>query len=117
MHYLIMVLQNLNNIPVENNITVELIEYIHGSSFITSLKRTKGNTTITYLKTSCDSIEKEISANIFAQVVHGESVLLLDGSTYALKLGQGIVIPGPNNFSFESRWGEEFKLLLTSIIQ
>ena len=96
------------------HITVEIIEYVPNSVVIkTILKKSTGNISVMSFDTGEGLNEKTSPFDTFAQIIDGKAVIVIDGVSHLLEIGQSIVIPAhsPNFIQPNGR----FKMILTMI--
>jgi quercetin dioxygenase-like cupin family protein len=95
-------------------IIVEIIEYMPNSVVIkTIIKKSTGNITAVAIDTGEGLTEKISPFDTFAQIIDGRAEIVIDGESYLLETGQGIIIPAhtPNIL----KANERFKMISTVI--
>jgi quercetin dioxygenase-like cupin family protein len=96
------------------HIIVEIIEYVPNSVVIkTIIKKNTGNVTVTSVDAGEDMGEKTQPFDNFVQIIDGSANLVIDGKTYQLKRGEGIIIPAHSSHAFSA--DEQFKMISTII--
>ncbi|MGF1670615.1 MAG: hypothetical protein ACFCU6_09215 [Balneolaceae bacterium] len=113
----LLIQDNMDITNNKSNYTVEFIEYKSGTIFYkTILKKSGEKLSVLFFETPYQLIRKKTKCNVFAQIIDGETEIIVDDNTYVLKLGQGIMIPRFNYFKIKSKNDREFKMILTQLI-
>ena len=96
------------------HIIVEIIEYMPNAVVSkTIIKKTTGNVTVSSFDAGEELAEKTIAFDTFVQIIDGAAEVIIDGKTYKLKLGEGIVIPAHSKHCLNAN--EQFKMISTVI--
>ena len=96
------------------HIIVEIIEYIPNSVVSrTIIKKTTGNITVSSFDAGEELAEKTSPFDNYIQIIDGAAELIINGSKYQLKLGDGIIIPAHASHCFNAH--EQFKMISTMI--
>jgi mannose-6-phosphate isomerase-like protein (cupin superfamily) len=96
------------------HIIVELIEYEHNEVVSKSImKKITGSINAMAFDTGEGLNEKISPFDTYLQIIDGSAVIVVDGKTTKLELGQGILIPAHASSHVEPNG--RFKLLLTVI--
>jgi quercetin dioxygenase-like cupin family protein len=96
------------------HIIVEIIDYVpHSVLSRTIIKKTTGNITVSSFAAGEELAEKTSPFDNYIQIIDGSAEISIDGKTYKLKLGQGIIIPAHAKHSFNA--DKKFKMISTVI--
>jgi hypothetical protein len=96
------------------HIIVEIIEYMQNAVVSkTIIKKTTGNVTATSFDAGEELAEKTSPFDTYVQIIDGTAELHINDKHYAMKLGQGIIIPAHSTHYFNAK--EQFKMLSTVI--
>jgi len=96
------------------HIIVEIIDYVpHSVLSRTIIKKTTGNITVSSFAAGEELAEKTSPFDNYIQIIDGSAEISIDGKTYKLKLGQGIIIPAHSKHSFNA--DKRFKMISTVI--
>ncbi len=96
------------------HIVVELIEYEHNEVVSKSiLKKITGSVNAMAFDTGEGLNEKIAPFDTYLQIIDGSAVIVIDGNSSKLEIGQGILIPAHASSHIEPNG--RFKLLLTVI--
>jgi quercetin dioxygenase-like cupin family protein len=96
------------------HIIVEIIEYIPNAVVSrVIIKKTTGNITATSVDTGEEIIDRTSAFDIYVQIINGAAELVINGKSFYIKLGEGIVIPAHSTHSFFAK--EQFKMICTVI--
>jgi quercetin dioxygenase-like cupin family protein len=96
------------------HIIVEIIDYVpHSVLSRTIIKKTTGNITVSSFAAGEELAEKTSPFDNYIQIIDGSAEISIDGKTYQLKLGQGIIIPAHAKHSFNA--DKKFKMISTVI--
>ena len=96
------------------HIIVEIIDYVpHSVLSRTIIKKTTGNITVSSFAAGEGLAEKTSPFDNYIQIIDGSAEISIDGKTYKLKLGQGIIIPAHSKHSFNA--DKRFKMISTVI--
>jgi len=98
----------------KSHIIVEIIEYVPNAVVSkTIIKKTTGNITVSSFDTGEELAEKTSPFDTYIQIIDGAAELIINGSKYQLKLGDGIIIPAHASHCFNAH--EQFKMISTII--
>jgi quercetin dioxygenase-like cupin family protein len=96
------------------HIIVEIIEYVPNAVVSkTIIKRSTGNITVSSLDAGEELAEKKTPFDTYVQIIHGAAELIINDTTYRLRLGEGIIIPAHATHCFNAN--EQFKMISTVI--
>ena len=96
------------------HIIIELIEYIPNSVVSkTIIRKTTGNVTVTSFDEGEELAEKISPFDNYIQIIDGAAEVIINGKTYKLRLGEGIIIPAHASHCFKAN--EQFKMISTVI--
>jgi quercetin dioxygenase-like cupin family protein len=109
--------KNKDNKELEKSkafIMVEIIEYVPNSVVIkTVLQKSTGNISVLSFD-SGEALTKKISPfDTFAQIIEGETEIIIDGKSFLLKTGESIIIPAHKSNLIKAN--VRFKMVLTVI--
>ena len=114
--------KQLEDLPYRNgeiikgkaHIIVELIEYEHNEVVSKSImKKITGSINAMAFDTGEGLNEKTSPFDTYVQVIDGNAIIVIDGASTKLEIGQGILIPAHASSHVEPNG--RFKLLLTVI--
>jgi quercetin dioxygenase-like cupin family protein len=98
----------------KKHIVVEIIEYMPNAVVSkTIIKKSTGNITVSSFDAGEELPEKLSPFDTYIQIIDGAAELIINGKTFSLKLGDGIVIPAHAKHNFNAN--EQFKMLSTVI--
>lgn len=98
----------------KTHIIVEVIEYIPNSVVIkTIIKRTTGNISAVSFDSGEALSEKTSPFDTFIQIIDGEAVVLINGDTHKLTVGESMIIPAHTRNIIEAK--VRFKMISTVI--
>lgn len=109
-------MKNINDELEKSNahVVVEIIEYMPKAVVSkTIIKRTTGNITVSSFDAGEELAEKLSPFDTYVQIIDGTAELIINGKKFALKLGDGIIIPAHARHNFNAN--EQFKMLSTVI--
>jgi quercetin dioxygenase-like cupin family protein len=96
------------------HVVVQIIEYMPQAVVSkTIIKRTTGNITVSSFDAGEELAEKLSPFDTYVQIIDGTAELIINGKKFALKLGDGIIIPAHARHNFNAN--EQFKMLSTVI--
>ena len=96
------------------HVVVQIIEYMPKAVVSkTIIKRTTGNITVSSFDAGEELAEKLLPFDTYVQIIDGTAELIINGEKFALKLGDGIIIPAHARHNFNAN--EQFKMLSTVI--
>src|ERR1022692_2046013 len=96
------------------HITVEIIEYIPNSVVSkTIIKKSTGNISVMSFDTGEGLTEKTSPFDTFAQIIDGETEIVIDGKPVKLHTGESIIIPAHKSNLIKP--AGRFKMILTVI--
>jgi len=96
------------------HVVVQIIEYMPKAVVSkTIIKRTTGNITVSSFDAGEELAEKLSPFDTYVQIIDGAAELIINGKQFALKLGDGIIIPAHARHNFNAN--EQFKMLSTVI--
>jgi quercetin dioxygenase-like cupin family protein len=96
------------------HIVVEIIEYVPNAVVSkTIIKKSTGNITVSSLDAGEELAEKISPFDTYIQIIDGAAELTINGKTFKLKLGDGIIIPAHSKHNFNAN--EQFKMISTVI--
>ncbi|MBL0183399.1 MAG: cupin domain-containing protein [Chitinophagaceae bacterium] len=98
----------------KSHIIVEIIEYVPNSVVIkTIIKKSTGNISVMSFDSGEGLTEKISPFDTYAQIIEGKAEVVIDGKSFFLESGSGIVIPAHtlNHINPAGR----FKMILTII--
>src|ERR1051325_11080436 len=85
------------------HIIVEIIEYVPNAVVSkTIIKKTTGNITVSSFDTGEELAEKTSPFDNYIQIIDGAAELIINGSKFQLKLGDGIIIPAHASHCFNA---------------
>ncbi len=96
------------------HIVAEIIEYVpHSVVSRTIVKRTTGNVTILAYDQGEESAERVSPFDSYIQIIDGTAAFVINGDSYELHKGEGIIIPAHARYCFIAN--EQFKMISTVI--
>ena len=96
------------------HIVAEIIEYVpHSVVSRTIVKRTTGNVTILAYDQGEESTERVSPFDSYIQIIDGTAAFVINGDSYELYKGEGIIIPAHARHCFIAN--EQFKMISTII--
>ncbi len=96
------------------HIVVEIIQYMPRAVISkTIIKKTTGNITASSFDAGEELAEKTSPFDTYIQIIAGMAELVINGSHFHLKLGDGIIIPAHASHNFTAN--EQFKMISTVI--
>ena len=96
------------------HIIVEIIEYMPNAVLSkTIIKKTTGNVVVTSVDKDEELAEKTTPFDTYIQIIDGAAALKINGVSYKLRLGEGIIIPAHAKHQFNAN--EQFKMIATII--
>ena len=96
------------------HIIIEIIEYVPNSIVSkTIIKKTTGNITVSSFDVGEELAEKTSPFDNYIQIIDGAAEVVINETTYKLKLGEGIIIPAHAPHCFNAN--EQFKMISTVI--
>lgn len=108
---------NIDKTDVEKSkvhIIVEIIEYVPNAVVSkTIIRKVTGNITVSSFDAGEELAEKSSPYDNYIQIIDGSADLIIKGTRYKLKLGEGIIIPAHSIHSFNA--DEQFKMISTVI--
>jgi len=109
-------MKNMNDELEKANahVVVQIIEYMPKAVVSkTIIKKTTGNITVSSFDAGEELAEKLSPFDTYVQIIDGTAELIINGKKFALKLGDGIIIPAHARHNFNAN--EQFKMLSTVI--
>ena len=107
----------MENVDLEKSkifIVVEILEYVPNSVVIkTIIRKTTGNVSAVSFDSGEALTEKTSPFDTFIQIIEGTAEILIDGKSFALGIGQSIIIPAHCRNAMIAN--ERFKMISTII--
>jgi quercetin dioxygenase-like cupin family protein len=96
------------------HIVVEIIQYMPRAVISkTIIKKITGNITVSSFDAGEELAEKTSPFDTYIQIIAGMADLVINGTRFQLKLGDGIIIPAHTRHNFTAN--EQFKMISTVI--
>jgi quercetin dioxygenase-like cupin family protein len=96
------------------HIIVEIIEYMPNAVVSkTIIKKMTGNITVSSFDAGEELGEKMLAFDTYVQIIDGKADLSIDGKSFKLNRGEGIIIPANAKHLFNAN--EKFKMITTVI--